>query len=70
MGLLDPLAQGNNEIYHILIGNVLEASEFPKTTHHVREIFKETIFYHLITSQGNCKEMSYLWFYITKLYYL
>ncbi|MGE9804824.1 hypothetical protein ACQP3L_30020, partial [Escherichia coli] len=33
-GLPGPLAQGNDEIDQLLLGNVLEASEFRKKHHH------------------------------------
>lgn len=46
-GLPGPLAQGNNEIYELLVGSVLEASEFHKKHH--------------VNSKGLKKEFSITW---------
>ena len=47
MGLPGALAQGNNEIDQLLVGNVLEASEFHKK-HHVNSKGLKTDFFPLL----------------------
>lgn len=60
--LPDLLAQGEDEIYPLLVGNVLEISEFHKI-HHVNSKGLKSFFpNHLATSQENYKNMFYLYF--------
>lgn len=62
MCLPGPLAPGNDETDQLLVGNVLETSEFPKKYHVNSKGWKKDFFYYLGTSQGNYKAMSYLFF--------
>jgi hypothetical protein len=50
--LQGPLAQGNGKIYQLLIGNVLEVSEFHEK-HHINGKGLKKKIYHLATSQIN-----------------
>lgn len=58
MSLPVPLAPGKDEIDQLLIGSVLEASEFHLKIYHVSKGLRKGIFYLLATSQGNCNNMS------------
>ena len=49
MGLPGTLAQGNADIDQLLIGSVLEASEFHKK-HHVNNKGLKKVFYYMATS--------------------
>lgn len=63
MCLPGPLVQGKDETDQLLVGNVLEASEFPKKYHvNSKGLKKDIVFYYLAISQGSYKAMSYLFF--------
>ena len=58
-GLPGPLAQSNDEIDQLLIGNMLEATVSLKVSHKYQRI-KKWFTYHLATSEINCITVSHL----------